>query len=375
MIAAGIQSLAVALPEDIRTNNYWCERYPAVAEAQRKWQQQQSTTERPLYREEHKKDKFLFDALMEQYVSDPFNGALERRVLKEGETTKSLALKAVRQVLDGSAIPLTQIDLLISNSMFPDWMAGGDGAHIANELEGYRGGAFNIDSTCSGSLSALLTALAFVQSGQARHVLVVSACHFSRAIEETQHASRLTGDAAGAFIVGPVDGGYGLLGAKCLHTGETTGKWYVEAVPDPTGSMRGGSKVRQDVTNTTMHVLRNTAGSYLRSCTEGALQSANLKLEDIKFFIFHSYLAWATDFAATVLGVDPCKTINTFPFYTNIGPATMPVNLHHAAKLGKIKPGDPVLLYLFGGEGQAVAAIIRWSETYLGELPKGCYFA
>lgn len=373
MIAAGIHSLAVALPESIRTNDYWCERYPEVAEAQRKWQQH-STTESPMYSGDRKKEKFLFDALMAQYVNDPFTGAVERRVLKAGEKTQSLALKAVRQVLDVASIPLSEIDLLISNSMFPDWMAGGDGAQIANELEGYHGGALNIDSTCAGSLSALLTASAFVQSGQARHVLVVSACNFSRAIEETQHASRITGDAAGAFIVGPVEPGYGLLGAKSLHTGETSGKWYVEAVPDPTGSMRGGSKVRQVVTHTTMHILRNVAGRYLRGCTEGALQSANLKLDEIKFFIFHSYFAWATDFAVEVLGIDPNKTINTFPCYANIGPATMPVNLHHAASLGKIKPGDPVLLYLFGGEAQAVAAVIRWGETSLGHMPEGHFF-
>lgn len=370
MIAAGIRALAVAMPEQIRTNDYWCERYPDVAEAQRKWQQQRPQQKPPLPSYTPKKEKQLFDAMMEQYVNDPFHGSVERRVLQPGEKTQSLAIKAVRQVLDVSTIPLSEIDLLISNSMFPDWMGGGDGAHIAKELKGYQGGALNIDSTCAGSLSALLAASAFVQSGQARNVLVVSAVNFSRAIEETQLASRLTGDGAAAWIVGPVAEGYGLLGAKSLHSGETAGGWYVEAIPDPTGSMRGGSKVRQEVTHTTMHVLRNTAGHYLRTCTMGALEAANVKLEEIQFFVFHSYLAWATDFAVEVLGVDPCKTINTFPCYANIGPATMPVNLHHAVKLQKIKPGDLVLLYLFGGEAQAVAAVIRWGDADVGPMPK-----
>jgi len=373
MLSAGIRSLAVILPDEVRDNDYWRQKYPEIAQAEQRWFKKKAkanghkTQEARITRET---DSLLFDATMAPYFDDPFHGTIERRVLKPGETTTSLALRAARKAIEVANIPPTDIDLLISHSMFSDRMGVGDAAFIAKELD-YQGGAFNIDATCAGGLTALLTACAFVQSGQARNVLVVTATNFSRAIDELDASSRITGDGAGAFIISQEKQGYGWLGAKSIHTGETCGAWGLETAPDLTGSTTGGTKIKLVTTNNTMQAIRVSFGPYLRRCTEGALEAANVKIEDIKFFIFHTATAWLADYSAKVLGIDPERTINTYPWYGNIGPAIMPVSLHHAACLGKLQHGDLVLLYMFGGNAQAVAAVMRWGDTKLGPMPLG----
>lgn len=373
MSIAGIRALAVSFPDEVRTNDHWRQQYPEIAEAERKWLQKRAKA-RELGAKKAEAfgttDSLLFDAAMAPYFEDPFHGAVERRVLKAGESTTTLSLKAVRQVLKTSNIPLSEIDLLVSNSMFPDRVGGGDAAYIAKELD-YKGGALNVEATCGGGLTALLTGFAFVQSGQARNVLVVSATNFSRAIDEKDPSALLTGDGASAVIIGQTDTGYGLLGAKSLHTGETCGGWFFDTAPDPTETTVGGRKIRLGVTRTTMQAIRASTGPYLRRCTAGALEAARVDLAEIETFVFGSQMAWLADYSAEILGIDRAQTVNIYPWYGNIGPTSILVGLHHAAALKKIRQGDLVCLYIFGGQAQASAAVIRWGDTCLGPMPQG----
>jgi 3-oxoacyl-[acyl-carrier-protein] synthase III len=377
MIAAGIRALAVVFPDEVRSNDYWCQKYADIAAAQQKWLKKKATANGHKGQEVIpfcKTDKLLFDATMAPYFEDPFHGAIQRRVLKAGETTTSLAVRAARQAIEAANIPPTEIDLLLSTSMFPDRIGGGDAGFIAKEIAeelDYQGGAFTIDSYCGGSVAALMTACAFVQSGQARNVLVVAACNFSRGIEDLDASSRLTGDGAGAFIVGQTKAGYGLLGSKTIHTGETCGAWAITTLPDPTGSTQGGRKISLLTTENTLQAFRATGGSYLRRCTEGALLAAKVDIEDIKFFAFHTATAWYADFSAKVLGISPERTIDIYPWYGNISSAITPVTLHHAAYMGKLHPGDLVLIYMFAGQSQAAAVVMRWGEVKLGSMPQG----
>ena len=377
MIAAGIRALAVVLPDEVRTNDYWCQKYPDIAQAEQRWLNKKAKANGHKAQEvklSRKTDKLLFDATMAPYLDDPFHGAIERRVLKAGETTTSLAVRAARQAIEVANIPPTEIDLLLCTSMFPDRIGGGDAGFIAKEITkelDYQGGAFTIDAYCGGSVAALLSACAFVQSGQARNVLVVAACNFSRGIEELDPSSRLTGDGAAAFIVGQEKAGYGLLGSKTIHTGETCGAWTITTLPDPTGSTVGGSKINLMTTNNTLQTIRATHGSYLRRCTQGALEAAKVNIEDIKFFAFHTATAWLADFSAKVLGISPERTIDIYPWYGNISSAITPITLHHAARLGKLHPGDLVLIYMFAGQSQAAAAVMRWGDVKLGSMPQG----
>jgi 3-oxoacyl-[acyl-carrier-protein] synthase-3 len=310
-----------------------------------------------------------YDAAMEHYLEDPFFGSVERRVVTNGEGSVELGVKAAQQVLDAADVSSDEVDCLIAVSMFPDRVGSGDAGYLAQALN-TGGGAFNVEATCGGSMSALLTACAWVQAGLKERILVVTTSRLSRAIEADDVTLKLCGDASAAFLVGPVKSGFGLLGAESLHTGKTCGTWLLDAIEDSSSTTSSGQRIRLRVDPSISHVLRTTAEPYLLYTTEGALAKAGLGIKDIDVVVLNTPTAWHAEFSANALGIEPDRVVNTFPQVANIGPVLMPFNAYTAAANGRIKAGDRVLLYGFGGQAEASAAVFRWPHVVLAAPPK-----
>jgi 3-oxoacyl-[acyl-carrier-protein] synthase-3 len=358
---AGIRALAVSFPRTVRTNEHWRERYPEmVADAEQKtlariWAGPSGPAA----------SSDPFDAEMAPYLSDPFRGTVERRVLAPGETSLMLEAQAAREALAAAAMTPGDVDLMIVSSFLPDTIGVGNAAFLAREL-GLRGAAWNLETACTSSVVALQTACALVQSGQYRNVLVVVSCTYSRVAEETDSLSWFLGDGAGAFVVGPAAAGEGFMGARVIHTGVTCGTFYYDLVADPGAAPR----VRMQATAATGRVLKETAVPFLRECAEGAAHAAGVSLRDIDFFAFNTPTAWYAAFCTRALGVDPSRTISTYPRYANIGPALMTANLFHAAREGRVRKGDLVMVYAVGSVSSAAAAVMRWGDVSLGREPE-----
>jgi 3-oxoacyl-[acyl-carrier-protein] synthase-3 len=235
---------------------------------------------------------------------------------------------------------------------------------LAREL-GLSGAAWNMESACGVGIASLQTAAALVRDGQYRNVLVVVGCTYSRALDDTDTMSWMMADGAGAFVVGPVSPGTGLLAATSVHTSDTCGAASYEALAshagEPVFRFRTGPGAGR--------LLRDTAGPTLMRCCRGAADAAGVSLADIDFFVFNTPTAWFAPFCMRALQVDPARTINPFPTYTNIGPALTPTNLWLAASAGCLRPDDLVMLYAVGSVSSAGAAILRWGDVALGAEP------
>jgi 3-oxoacyl-[acyl-carrier-protein] synthase III len=357
VIPTGIQAIGSYLPRGLRTNAFW----PDVSAAR-------TSAPLPVRPERPGRE---FQSEMRPYLDDRFFGAVERRAATDQEPSVVMGLAAARSALAAARLRPSDIDCLIAVSMFPDRVGSGDAAFLAREL-GHGGGAFNLEATCAGSVSALLVACGLVGAGLRSRVLVVAAALMTRAIGVDDVNSRVVGDAAAAFVVGAVPPGSGILGAHTIHTGDTCGTWLLDAVPrseTTNGDIEHGQKIRLRLDPSITHVLASSAAPALRGAALAAVKAADVSLDDIAFFVFNNATAWHAKASARVLGVDPAKTLNTFPRYGNIGPALMPVIAHTAALEGRVKPGDLVLLYGFGGQAEAVAVVLRWGDVALGPPP------
>ncbi|MDX7989967.1 3-oxoacyl-ACP synthase III family protein [Xenorhabdus sp. Reich] len=363
MRSVGIQAIAVHLPDGVRTNSWWDK---AASPPQNATSSAMASTSNGLF---NRRKINPYDAAMERYLEDPFFGSIERRVVTQSEGSVELGTEAARRVFDAAGVSPNEVDCLISVSMFPDRIGSGDAGYLAQAL-GTGGGAFNVEATCGGSMSGLLTACAWVQAGLKERILVVTTSRLSQAIEADDVTLRLCGDASAAFLIGPVKNGFGLLGAESLHTGNTCGTWLLDAVEDTSGTTSSGQKIRLRVDPSISHVLRATAEPYLVQTTKGALAKAGLELQDIDFLVVNTPTAWHAEFSANVLGIEPDRVVNTFPQVANIGPVLMPFNAYTAAADGRIKPGDNVLMYGFGGQAEASAAVFRWPHVILAAPPK-----
>lgn len=351
----GMTALAVAFPPTIRTNDYWRERHPELVQSaadsalSKLWSRDSQTS--------------LFEQTMAPYGNDPFKGARERRVLAPNETAVDLEAAAVAAVAQAWDRDLSEVDLLVVSPMRPDTIAVGDATWLARRL-GLSCPAINVETACSSSVMGLELASSLVETGRYQRVLFVTSCTYSRDIDTSSSLAWFLADAAGAFVIEDSPAAAAPLGFKSITTAQTCGAFVVEPVVD-------GDAVRMQMKATKQAggVLHDTAEPYLRTCCEGALAAAGKTLDDIALFVFNTPTAWYAEFGAAVLGIDVSRTVSTYPIYTNVGPALMPVNLHHAALAGRLKPDDLVLLYSVGSASTAVASVVRWGSVALGAAP------
>lgn len=357
--SVGIRALSVSFPSILRINDYWRTRYPDVVS---------KAAERTLARVFSPKDttdgSAAFDLEMQPFVDDPFRGTVERRYLAPGESALTLEAAAVGHALSAAGISKDVIDALIVVSFIPDTLGPGDATYLAKKL-GVKCAAWNLESACTGAIVALQNAVALVASGAYEHVLVVVSCTYSRMLDEADSLSWFLADGAGAFLVERTEPGEGVLGFKIVNSSDTCGAFLLDMVKDE----RGEPRFRMHPGPNSSRLLRDTSGPYLQECCRGACAASGVAVGDIDCFVFNTPVAWHHLFGARALGVDPARTLTTYPSYGNIGPALMPVNLFHAAHEGRIKKGDLVLCYAVGSVSTAGAVVMRWGDVPLGPPP------
>jgi 3-oxoacyl-[acyl-carrier-protein] synthase-3 len=190
-------------------------------------------------------------------------------------------------------------------------------------------------------------------------------CTCSPTIDETDSMSWFMGDAAGAFVVGPVESGRGIRGMHTIHTADTCGAASFLPLP-PVGDR---AAFRFQPGRDAGRILRDSSGGTLLRCCEGAAAAAGVGFKDIDFFVFNTPTAWFAPFCSRALGVDPSRTVNPFPRYGNIGPALSPVNFWHAVSEGRIRPDDLVMFYAVGSVSSASAAVMRCGEVAAAPAP------
>lgn len=354
----GIRSLALSFPIIRRTKDYYREKYPElIATAEQKSLARLVSLAGSTPSNE-------FELEMMPYLSDPFRGTVEQRILGPGESSLTLEYRAAKDALDAAKLSPDDVDLLIVASFLPEQIGFGNAAFLARQL-GLQGGAWNLDATCGSTPVALQTACALVQAGAYRNVLVVISCTYSRFFDEDDTLSWFVGDGAGAIVVGSLEPNQGILGTKAVNTSVVCDQFFFKLTEDEQGNPR----FRMQVAKGTNKVISETAVGLLRTCCEGAVAAAGVTIEQIDFFIFNTPTAWFASFCTRVLGIDPERTINLYPLYANIGPALTVANLYHAAQLGKIRENDLVLVYGFGAASAASASVMRWGKVALGPFP------
>ncbi|MBE9049093.1 3-oxoacyl-ACP synthase [Nostocales cyanobacterium LEGE 11386] len=359
-LPVGIRSLAVSFPNNIRTNEYWQNKYPDLF-AQVKTRTARVPESVNVSIETHGVD--IWSMEVKPYLSDPFRGNVERRVVGREESSLTLEYRAAKDALAAANLCTDEVELIIVASLFPEYIGIGNAAYLAQKLQ-LRCPAWNLESTCSSALIALQNAHALIQTGAYSNVLVVVSHIGSRTVNEKDSLSLSMGDGAGAFLVDVLQPNQGILGSKIIETRATCGAYLYEittnAVNQPQICTRTGDKAS---------MLAETAVDFVRTCCQGAIASAGVTLEEIDFFAFNTPTAWYASLCTRALGIDPQRTINLYPCYANIGPVLPIANLYHAAQTGKIREHDLVLVYTNGAAATAAATVMRWGDVALGLPP------
>ncbi|MEM8721261.1 MAG: 3-oxoacyl-[acyl-carrier-protein] synthase III C-terminal domain-containing protein [Cyanobacteria bacterium P01_G01_bin.39] len=357
-LSIGISSLALSFPKQIRTNDYWREKFPELTtktRSRRSLGQRQSA----LKQAEGVK---IWSQEVSPYLDDPFRGNVERRVLTKEESSLMLEYRAATEAIEAAKLEPREIDLMIATSLFPQNFRLGN-APLSDKLN-LSCPTWNLESTCSSALVALQNARALIQTGEYRQVLVVISQSASHTVNDADTLSWSMGDGAGAFIVSSLAAGQGILASKIVSTAITHGAYTHQLVVDATGQPRIQTQMGENAS-----ALAETTVDFVRDCCQQAVTAAGLSLNDIDFLAFNTPTPWYASVCVRALNIDPERTINLYPRYANIGPVFPIANLYHAVRSGKLKENDLVLVYTNGAGATAGAMIMRWGDVALGTPP------
>src|SRR6266849_4703607 len=239
-------------------------------------------------------------------------GIRERRIADESEATSDLALKAAQQALERAGVEPREIDLIVVGTTTGD-MAFPTTANIVQHQLGCRNaGSMDLYAACSGSIYSLSV-------GEA-----------------------------------------GILDTDLYSDGR-----YGDLLIQPAGGSR--YPATHETVDKRMHFCRMKGNEVFKvavrmfgDCAERILSRNGITSNDLALFIPHQANLRIIEAAVKRLKVPMGRVLVNVDRYGNTGAASVYVALEEALALGRIKPGDLVLMAAFGGGFTWGAALLRW---------------
>jgi 3-oxoacyl-[acyl-carrier-protein] synthase-3 len=125
---------------------------------------------------------------------------IQSRFVAEDETTRTLGTAAARKAVTMAAG--VRPDFVICSTFTPEYLLCPTAPAIAHDLGLHKPGAIDLNAACSGGILGILTSLAYVFSGAARAVLLVSADTTTKYLDKADAQTRiLFGDGAAALLL------------------------------------------------------------------------------------------------------------------------------------------------------------------------------
>jgi 3-oxoacyl-[acyl-carrier-protein] synthase III len=273
-------------------------------------------------------------------------GVVERRYALPDESVVDMAEAAGSNALTASGLARDDIDLVLVATCTMPTPVPAAAPQLAWRLGIDAPGAFDVNSGCSGFMYALSTASAAVQTGAARHALVVASERFSGWIDFNDRSTCIIlGDGAGAAVVGPSDE----VGMGPVVWGSDGEQHDTVAIDERSGFFRQEGQA-----------VYRWATSRMAPIALAACERAGVKPDELAAFIPHQANLRIIDAIAKRLGASNAVIAHDIVTSGNTSAATIPLALSRMVEAGEIPSGAPVLLLGFGSglsyAGQVVLA-------------------
>lgn len=256
-----------------------------------------------------------------------------------------------------------EIDLVIVSSLVPDRHVPLNASLVQHKLQLQNAGAYNMDTCCSSFVTMMETAMALVNTGVKKNVLVVASSLDSIINDKSTYYSVCTGDAAVAGIVSKVEEEHGYITSASISNG-TRHEAIVFKSRQPLlfkGTSQGPTHEQECVTFLNPELTRQigaTAQEDMLHVVSLALNKKGLSSKDIDFAAFHQPVKWAPNAWREAIGLAPEKFVETYELYGNIACAAAATNLLVALEQKLIKAGDNVLV-ASSGVGENHIALLQ----------------
>ncbi|WP_028447852.1 beta-ketoacyl-ACP synthase III [Chitinimonas koreensis] len=281
-------------------------------------------------------------------------GIRERRIAAADETTSDLALKASRAALEAAGVDASELDLIVVATATPDVVFPSTACILQDKLGVHGCAAFDVQAVCAGFAYALATADQFVRGGMARTALVVGAEVFSRILDwNDRKTCVLFGDGAGAVVLKASEEP-GILVTKLRADGR-----YRDILCTPASVAHGGV-VGTPFLHMDGQAVFKFAVKALAELASETLEAAGLPQSELDWLVPHQANIRIIESTARHLGLPMDKVVVTLDRHGNTSAASIPLALDEAARAGKFKPGELLMLEGIGGGFAWGSALLRW---------------
>jgi 3-oxoacyl-[acyl-carrier-protein] synthase III len=285
-------------------------------------------------------------------------GIRERRIADEDQFTSDLAIAAVEDMIRTYGKTVADVDLILVSTTTPDYPFPSVASRIQARFGIGQAGTLDVNATCAGFAYALHMANGMISAGLHRKVLVVAAETLSKVTDYTDRTTCiLFGDGAGAVLVERDEQNPGFLAAHLGTKGEGGIHLYRTGLSRRMGEaeLAGNGCIVQNG----REVYKWAVTTVPKGMAE-VVERAGLTLRDVDWFIPHSANLRMIESICEKSGFPLEKTLYSMEYYGNTSAATIPLALSMGIRDGKVKPGDTLLLYGFGGGLVHAGLLVKW---------------
>jgi len=288
-------------------------------------------------------------------------GIKQRRIAAPDEQTSDMAAKAALKAIEQAKILPADIDLILVATATPDMLFPATACFVQKKIGASNAACLDVSAACAGFLFAVEIAQQFITSHTYDTVLVIGADKLTAITNwSDRNTCVLFGDGAGAAILRHRGGSHGVISTHIGSDGQ-----YTDILFMPGGGSRCPiTRENVDLNLQTIHmtgkeVYKQAVTAMLRAAQK-ALEQAGLGIEDIACVIPHQANMRIIEAIADRLGIPLEKFYVNLDRYGNTSAAAVAIALDEANRSGRIKPGDYILMVVFGGGLTWAGTVIEW---------------
>jgi len=288
-------------------------------------------------------------------------GIRSRHITSKDESTALLATNAAQRALKSAGIKATDLDMIIVGTITPEMVFPATACFVQNAIGASNAWAHDLAAACSGFVYGISTAQQFIETGRARHALVIGADTLTKLIDWNDRASCiLFGDGAGAVVLGRGDDTkrgilYSTMGSDgggwtALHC-QAHGSRHPATRPLPDPNMVymsiNGKEIYQQAVRTIVELVQKS------------LKQCELDTSQLKLLIPHQMNARIIESAAKRLKLPKEKVFVNIAEYGNTSAASIPIALDECMRTQRLQTGDLIVFVAFGAGLTWGANVIR----------------
>ncbi|MEC0298470.1 ketoacyl-ACP synthase III [Peribacillus frigoritolerans] len=286
-------------------------------------------------------------------------GIKERRIAHEEEFTSDIGYKAVKDLMERYDKSVENVDMIIVCTFTPDFNTPSVASLVQAKLGIKNTGAIDLNAACAGFTYGLHVANGLVTSGLNKKILVIGADTLSKLMDYEDRATCiLFGDGGGAVLVEYDEKQPSFLSSHLYSEGEGGKHLY---------STNLSTRINGEDLNDSGNLVQNGREVYKWAVTtvpkgmQTVMKNAEYQLNDVDWFVPHSANLRMIESICERSGFPIERTLYSLVGYGNTSSATIPLSLEIGIKEGKLRGGEKVLLYGFGGGLAQAGLLIDWT--------------